>query len=102
MMSRAYCTGLMSRSLSRVRSHPSRLSPYRRGDRVDLLIDLRRRDLQLLGAQGLVDQRAVDQEFEDLLPLAGHALVGELLAGNDLVVDDRDRVAGIDRDRASA
>ena len=68
------------------------------GDRLDLLIDLGRRDLQLPAAESLLDQRAVDQQLEDLLALAGHALVGELLAGDDLAVDDRDRVGGIDRD----
>ena len=52
MMSRAYWIGLMPRSLSRVRSQPSRPMPNRRGDDLDLLIDLGGRDLQLLAARG--------------------------------------------------
>ena len=98
MMSRAYCTGLMPRSLSRVLQPGLAADAEPVGDVVDLLIDLGRRDLLLPGLERLLDQGAVDQGVEDLLPLAGHALVGELLAGDDLVVDDRDRVGGIDGD----
>ena len=38
------------------------------------------------------------EHVEDFLALAGDTLIGELLAGDHLVVDDQDRVAGIHRD----
>jgi hypothetical protein len=66
------------------------------GDVVDLLVDLGGGDLELPGLQRLLDELAVDQRVEDLLPLAGDALVGELLAADRLAIDDGDRVGGID------
>ena len=71
--------------------------PHR--DVVDLLVDLGGGHLLLRGPQPLLDQLAGDQGLEDLLPLAGDALVGQLLAGDHLAVDGGDRVGRIDRDR---
>ena len=88
MMSRAYWMGLIPRSLSSVRSQPSRVIPNRRAtDSISRSISARR-DLQLLAPQGLVDQRAVDQQLEDLLAFTGQAFIGELLSGDALIVDN--------------
>ena len=67
------------------------------GDGVDLLIDLGRGDLELLGSKRLLDQRAVDHDLGDFLALASDAFVGKLLARDDLAVDDDDRIAGVHR-----
>ena len=97
MMSRAYWTGLMPRSLSRVRSQPSRLMPNRWATwsiswsmSAAVTVSFRR-------ARACSIRVRLIKSLEDLLPLAGNALVGELLAGDDLIVDDRDRVRRIDR-----
>ena len=97
MMSRAYWTGLIPRSLSSVRSQPSRPMPNRWAtDSISWSISAAVTS-SFLRPEGLLDQRAVDQELEDLLALASDALVGELLAGDHLAVDDGDRVGGIHR-----
>ena len=99
MMSRAYWAGLIPFSLSRFRSQTSRSTPaVAWATRSISVVDLLGGDLELLGPHRLLDEPAGDQGLEDLLPLAGDALVGELLAGDDLAVDRGDRVGRVDRD----
>jgi hypothetical protein len=45
----------------------------------------------------LLYQRAVNQQLRDFLAFASDAFIGELLARDDLAVDDDDRVGGIHR-----
>ena len=69
------------------------------GHVIDLLIDLGAGHLLLRGQEPLRDQLASHQRLEDLLTLAGDALVGQLLARDHLAIDGGDRVGRIDRDR---
>ncbi|MFO0952775.1 MAG: hypothetical protein U0835_16825 [Isosphaeraceae bacterium] len=81
-MSRAYCTGLMPRSLSRVRSQASRPIPatFWATLSISWLISAAVTST-FLALEGLLDELAGDERLEDFLALAGDALVGELGAG---------------------
>ena len=84
MMSRAYWIGLIPRSLSRVRSQASRPIPATRMATLSISWSISAAvTSSFVRLQRLLDQLAGDQGLEDLLALAGDALVGELLAGDD-------------------
>ncbi len=73
------------------------------GDRLDLLIDLRRGDRpSSCRCRAWSISVRLMSSSRTFLPFAGEAFVGKLLTRDGLVVDDRDRVAGIHRNPAPA